>query len=369
MENITTTFNNGPRVEIRGVSKNDYHVKFVNNETDQIIFQDTIASNHYSKAHAEYHVPWKVEVKVKDQIVKEEILNLSGQIVKISFESSALGDSVCWVPYVEEFRKSHNCVVYCSTFHNHLYEKEYPKIHFVNRRQQQAPSARATYKIGWFGRGQKSNKNPIDCRTIPLQQLPCSILNIPYEEIRPKVTKDKRAPLYNHENYVAISTSSTAQAKYWNHPSGWQSLVDWLNGRGFKVVNIGREKNKLRNVIDMTGAKPIYDIVNVIQHSKFFIGISSGLTWLSWALHKKAVMISGFTAPWFEYQEESYRVHNDKVCHSCFTNPRHGFNRGDWMWCPVHKNTPRQFECTKKITVDMVQEKVIQLEEDLKNHV
>jgi hypothetical protein len=27
---------------------------------------------------------------------------------------------------------------------------------------------------------------------------------------------------------------------------------------------------------------------------------------------------------------------------------------GDWNWCPDHKGTERQFECTKSITSEMV---------------
>jgi hypothetical protein len=30
------------------------------------------------------------------------------------------------------------------------------------------------------------------------------------------------------------------------------------------------------------------------------------------------------------------------------------FDKGDWNWCPEHKGTPRQFECHKSITPEMV---------------
>ncbi|MFV2015649.1 MAG: autotransporter strand-loop-strand O-heptosyltransferase, partial [Candidatus Heimdallarchaeota archaeon] len=357
---------NGPHVEIRGPSKKNFTVKFINEETNVLVFQDSIPSNHYSKAHAEHYVKWKTEIYSDGKIIKKDILDLKGQPVQITFESSALGDNVCWIPYVEEFRKMHQCIVYCATFHNHLFTTEYPKIHFVNRRQKKS-GVIANYKIGWFGKGEKSNRNPVDCRTIPLQELPCSILKVPYKEIRPKVKHDTRKPILREEKYVVISTCSTAQAKYWNRSGAWQELINWLAKTGYKVVNIGREKNKFSNVIDRSGMKTITDITNIIQNAEFFIGISSGLTWLAWALGKKAVMISGFTAPWFEFQENNYRVHNKDVCHSCFSNPKYGFNRGDWMWCPVHKNTSKQFICTKSITVEIVQQKILELQKDLKN--
>ena len=31
---------------------------------------------------------------------------------------------------------------------------------------------------------------------------------------------------------------------------------------------------------------------------------------------------------------------------------------GDWEWCPDHKNTPRQFECTKSIKPEQVIESI-----------
>jgi autotransporter strand-loop-strand O-heptosyltransferase len=223
----------------------------------------------------------------------------------------------------------------------------------------------AVYKIGWFGRGEKNYRNKVDCRTIPLQQLTCETLGLEYKEIRPKITFDKRAPLVNNSNYVAISTDSTAQAKYWNRNGAWQQLVNWLNDRGYTVVNMSKQRNNLKNVIDKTGVAPLENLVNIIQHAKFYIGLSSGLAWMSWALNKKVVMIAGFTAKWFEFQDNNYRVRNDSVCNSCFTDTKYWFNRGDWMWCPAHKGTPQHFICHKSITPEMVEDKIIQLEQDL----
>jgi cephalosporin hydroxylase len=42
------------------------------------------------------------------------------------------------------------------------------------------------------------------------------------------------------------------------------------------------------------------------------------------------------------------RIFNSKTCNSCFNS--HKLDAGDWNWCPEHKNTPRQFECTKSIS-------------------
>ena len=45
---------------------------------------------------------------------------------------------------------------------------------------------------------------------------------------------------------------------------------------------------------------------------------------------------------------------NYHACNSCWNDPRHRFDHKDFLWCPRHKDTPRQFECTRLITVDHV---------------
>ena len=56
-------------------------------------------------------------------------------------------------------------------------------------------------------------------------------------------------------------------------------------------------------------------------------------------------MISGFSHPTTEF-ETPYRVINYHACNSCWNDPHHRFDHKDFLWCPRHKDTPRQFECT-----------------------
>jgi autotransporter strand-loop-strand O-heptosyltransferase len=83
-----------------------------------------------------------------------------------------------------------------------------------------------------------------------------------------------------------------------------------------------------------------------------FIGIGSGLSWLSWGLGVKTVLISGFSYDWAEMRD-CIRISPPKgKCEGCFNRLR--LDAGDWNWCPDHKGTQRQFECTKSITSEMV---------------
>jgi autotransporter strand-loop-strand O-heptosyltransferase len=99
--------------------------------------------------------------------------------------------------------------------------------------------------------------------------------------------------------------------------------------------------------------------MSVIYHSKFFIGLSSGLSHLAFALGKEIIMIAGFSEP--DHEFACHRPYNHKVCHGCWNDPKHKFDMGDFLWCPNHKNTARMFECQSSITPEMVIEKIEKL--------
>ena len=108
--------------------------------------------------------------------------------------------------------------------------------------------------------------------------------------------------------------------------------------------------------------KSLDEIGSILLGCKMFVGLSSGLTWLSWALDVPTILISGVTDSWQDMKSDIVRIINKDVCHGCFAKNR--FDRGDWNWCPEHKGTERQFECTKTITFEMVKphiEKLLKL--------
>jgi autotransporter strand-loop-strand O-heptosyltransferase len=61
------------------------------------------------------------------------------------------------------------------------------------------------------------------------------------------------------------------------------------------------------------------------------------------------VMISGFTHPTNEFANP-YRIINWHACNSCWNDVREKFDHKDFLWCPRHAGTARQFECTRLIT-------------------
>jgi autotransporter strand-loop-strand O-heptosyltransferase len=187
-----------------------------------------------------------------------------------------------------------------------------------------------------------------------MQKMATDILGMDYTEIRPKI---KSNPSTVKKKQIAIGIHGTAQSKYWNNPNGWQDVVDWLKGKGYEVKLISREGdgymgNKHPMGISKLPAGSIEGVIDELKSSEMFIGIGSGLSWLSWGLGVKTVLISGFSYDWAEMRD-CIRISPPKgKCEGCFNRLR--LDAGDWNWCPDHKGTERQFECTKSITSEMV---------------
>jgi autotransporter strand-loop-strand O-heptosyltransferase len=363
---ILYSFLDGPKVEILGGDDKTYSVKFIDLDKNEVVYQSTISNNQWAKVNRNYYVNWKIEVYTDGNLIDSHMFNCNGKHVFIKFDSSSLGDTLAWLPYVEEFRKKHNCKVSCFTFMNELFRNQYPEIDWVDG-DFNSTDLYASYLIGWFYNADGAvdySRNPNDFKKHPLQKTSSDILGLGYKEIRPKLdlpTVIKR----EHPKLVIIATQSTAQSKYWNNPNGWDELVNYLRSTGYTVACIDKHAsfgiegnfNTIPNgVLDWTGDYPLQIRIEQILSADVFIGLGSGLSWLSWALGQKTVIISGFSEPCSE-MEGCIRIKTPVgKCTGCFNKVR--LDAGDWMWCPEHKGTDRHFECTKSITSDMVIEKL-----------
>jgi autotransporter strand-loop-strand O-heptosyltransferase len=380
-------FIDGIRIQLFGEGDDEYIVKALTSvEGIPIIQNGVLRPKQYVRIERPYYQNWRVAIQRKDGTTLVEYAHkLQHKNVVIVFDSTAIGDTLAWIPYVEEFRKRHNCHVYCATFHNELFKGEYPEIHFIDadktaekysflKRYMDSiqKDVYSMYTIGWNapwtamevkdGEGRVIRKiglkNPNENKKIPLQQTSSDVLGLKYKEIRPKITiPNLDRPV--KEKYVCISEFSTGYAKMWNYPErgsnrGWQAVVDWLNSVGYKVMVISKEPTELTRVIDHTGDHPLSQRVNELRHSDGFIGVSSALSWLAWGTGTQVVMISGFTKPWFEFQSGNIRVSTDDnaVCNGCWHN--YDPERGVFDWCPRR----RDYECTSSITPKQVIAKI-----------
>jgi len=295
------------------------------------------------------------EIKIKQPIKKK--------VKHIVNESPSIGDIIAWVPMVDKYQKKHDCIVNLYTPHWELFKESYPNINFHDYNSQPR-GIEDVIRIATYDVGEKKWSE------FNLQELAAVLLGIEYEPTVPKITKPKnpRRPLMN--KYVCIATQSTAQFKYWNNPSGWDQTIDYLNSLGYDVICIDKSSSfgidgsmnyAPKNAINGTGAKPFSERIAEIMYCDFFIGLTSGLSWLAWGLGKPVVFISGISLPKTDFYTP-YRVTNTdpNLCHGCASEPGFVFDKHDWLFCPKKKN----FECTKQISFEMVKEKIDQLIKD-----
>jgi autotransporter strand-loop-strand O-heptosyltransferase len=271
----------------------------------------------------------------------------------IILKTSALGDTISFIPYADEYAR--RAGIKCDVVSNFgfLYTGIYSNVNIIAMP------------------GDLSSYTDIICcdyiYDLPLQLGFAKQLGLgDMGKIRPQLKKsDKPSPL--NKKYVCFSSHSTAQAKHWNNNNSWEKLCDMLTKKGLIPVCIDRyysfgnegNWNEIpKNCMNKTGME-LTEMMHWIEHCEFFVGLSSGLSWVAHALDKKVVVISGVTTKDNEFDEDCIRIHREDLCNSCFNSPeRFPFNPGDWFWCPEHKGTPRQFECTKRISAKQVMDAI-----------
>lgn len=359
---INVWFPRGPKVEILGPVSKKYKIKFTDIDTGNVVYESTIGNNMWSAASIRYYKNWKIDIYeiVNDNwemLVESHMLDLTKKKTKIVFDTNSLGDIFAYIGSADAFQKKHNCELTCVVFNDELVElfaKNYPNVKF-SRTNDGDDGYYASYYIGYHDQNNWEGHIPKNPKRMSLALVAQATLGLPEEEILPELNIK---PLKNEKKYVCIATQSTTQAKYWNNPDGWKQVVKYLKSRGYEVwcvdlhgsFGAGKYMNYMpEGCIDKTGKLPLTERLAQMAGAEFFIGLGSGLSWMAWAVKKKVILISGFSEKWAEFFTP-YRVANNNGCHGCWNDVSCTFDKGDWNWCPRKKD----FECTKKITSDMV---------------
>jgi autotransporter strand-loop-strand O-heptosyltransferase len=358
---IRFDFNDGCRVALPDAAE-PWKVRLSDLDTGNILYETEIKAGRINSSKR-YYVRIRIDVWQHGESVLVHEYSASERNVLVQFPVGTLGDTVGWLPYAIKFKEHHNCKLTCGIAEKliPLFEGAYPDIKFVPHETVEPEKYYATYSMGLFFDDKDFMFQPCDFRYVGLHRTAGYILGVDPTEKPPRIAlADDSRPIA--EPYVCIAAQSTTQAKYWNNPNGWHDVVSFLKEAGYRVVCIDQKRvhgggivwNHIpHGVEDQTGDQPLTERARWIKHADFFIGLSSGLSWLAWAVGTPVVMISGFTHPTNEF-ETPYRVVNYHTCNSCWNDVRHRFDHGDFLWCPRHKNTPRQFECTRLITSDHV---------------
>ena len=364
-------FNQGARVLLPNRETGNWRVRLRDLDTGNILFE-SVNKGAFVASAKRYYVRFAVDVWIIDdagvatQVVAHEY-DCRGKDVLIEFPIGTLGDTMGWFPYAARFAEMRGANVTCamSGLLIPLFKDAYPHIRFVTHEEQVEQkleqTSYATYCLGLFFDDADNVWQPTDFRHVGLHRTAGYILGVDPTEFAPQlVLPDSTRPIA--EPYVVVAVQSSSGCKMWNNPHGWREVVANLKARGYRVICIDQKPvhgNGLlwtyipHGVEDETGDRPLTERARWIKHAEFFVGLSSGLAWLAWATGTPVVMISGFTHPNNEF-DTPYRVVNWHACNSCWNDVRVRFDHKDFLWCPRHAGTERQFECTRLITATQV---------------
>ena len=343
---IKVSYLEGPKVEILGDYEQSYFVEFIDDKHDNVVYSETITNNMWTTCSRKYFTEWKIRVNGK--VI--DTFSLDGKRVLISLESSSLGDSVAWAPYIVEFSKKHNCKVVFSSFHNSFFESNpnYSEIEFIEPGT--ITECYSVYRLGWFRKNNKwedKDKNPNQVNTIPLQKTASDILGLEYQEINYGIFHEiNETP--HPKKYVVFGPNATAGCKEWKY-GYWVMLSKMIQQLGYDVITLTKSPYNIDGVKNVWGEK-MSVVIQYLIHAEAFIGLGSGLSWLNWGLGKHTYMINGFSNPNHEFTTNITRIYNAGVCINCWNDSEFVFDSGDWDWCPVYKGTSKQHICQKSIT-------------------
>ena len=349
-------YQNGFRLQVGQLGPGEWRAEFW--EGPELIYAaNKLNAGHWYGPSRKWHTDWQVKVYHNGELYKELRWALKGKEVLVQFDSSSLGDTLAWMGQMEPFKELHGIKkLLVRTHKSWLFDQEWYSQKGIELIYDWQQTAEAQYNIGVYydeTETWKRNEHKYDWRHVTLSKIASDRLGIPYKERRPKLAPEYLTGPREPKKQIVIATQSTAQAKYWNNPTGWQALTNYWMAKDYLVLHASKEGTDIKGIIQLP--EELVAVAKAIQEAELFIGISSGLSWFAWALGAKVVIISGFTDPYVEFEEAIY-VNNHQVCHGCWGN--HTFDRGDWNWCPVWKGTQRQFECTKTITAEAVIEKI-----------
>jgi len=284
--------------------------------------------------------------------------------VLVFIESFSIGDTVAAIPYINKFQEvnlTDDISVSINDWLIPYFETIYPNLKFVGKNLNEVFDKTLFLDYNFNKSIQQGYAEQL------------GFIDAPY--IRPNILiPNMERPIKN--KYVTIGIHSTSQLKYWNHPKGkkvqpespyWNELCGMIRKEGYTPVVVEQDelfgwapyKNGLPNKANKKFGQSFLESMNLIYHSEFYIGLSSGMSWVAHAMGKPVAMISNFTEDWNEFDlstPDYIRIINKNVCHGCWNliNKEFKFDTDDWYWCPKHQNTNRQFECHTSITPEHV---------------
>ena len=361
---VRLDFNSGVRLE---VPEGNYHVRISDQDT-MVALLDADVSGQTVCTSKLFYINYLVELWKDGTRILTHHLDLAGKNVRLCFMISVLGDTVAFVPAAEAFRRKHGCNVYCVVSKKlaEILRPAYPDLIFLAE-EMEVPDCYATY---YLINSTDKDVMPFDYRQTGYSRCVPLLLGLGDVELQPVLKPCAERPIA--EPYVCIAVQASGRRKLWNNPNGWNATVDYLKSLGYRVLCIDKNRvethGDFENAMpagaeDFTGDLPLQQRVDLLGHADFFIGLSSGLSWLAWGCGTPVILISGFTHPFAEFSTP-YRVINYHVCHGCGNDNSIEPRSPDYHYCPLHGGSGSAFECTRFISAGHVYKTIDRLMAD-----
>lgn len=357
-------FTFGARIQVDKDAPGPVRVTLFDMDTGNVLHDSRVKPGYGVGCSKKYYIRYRVEFRDPEtgRLLHSHDMSLEGRDVLVQMPyKGALGDSIAWFSALVEFQKRTQAGVHVlmPPFVQAIFQDQYPELVFETPESARNGRYYAAYYLGLYFHGDL-DWQPHDFRLLSLPGTAGSILGMDDFEPVPPKTRARTSPVKGR--YAVVATQASNHAKHWCNPQGWRLVISNLLSRGYRVLCIDRDHEMGVDdtwhhipwgVEDWTGNRPLQERIDLISGADFFVGLSSGLSWLAWCCNVPLVLISGICMPFGEFQTP-YRVQNRNVCHGCWNDTRREFSHTDFMWCPVHKGTPRAYECTKAISARMV---------------
>jgi len=125
-------YQNGPKVSISSpIDDVKYKIEFMDN--DKIVHTTQLSNNQWTKANRRWYTEWVIKVtNLNGGYVNHIKFDIKQKNVYINMISDSIEHILNWLKSVEIFRKKHNCIIYCKTDFNYIFNSKFQNIEFVD---------------------------------------------------------------------------------------------------------------------------------------------------------------------------------------------------------------------------------------------
>ena len=230
--------------------------------------------------------------------------------VKYLYRSAGMGDVLWTEPLIKELAKGNKKVVLFTKF-KELFEN-YP-LKNVHIKEIPPGWYRAGLKFfNSISRGQVYHKLDGIYEARPKMHMLHAYqqyFSLPQTNEYPVIYlgEKERSPINDLPgNYVVLHLDANVPYNYRKvYGVDWNDVIDYLHSKGFPVVVTGNSPEPLSAAIQYKGS--IRQLIQLIFHSRFFVGVDSGPSHIAASLKKPSLIFFGSVNPMFRHFPELFK--------------------------------------------------------------